>query len=107
MRAASSVGWPTLPVATRMRCSPSRSQEGPPVSAEEMLWLAQAVRGHIPQQYKFKFGLWTLSLIRALIHRQFGKALSLSTVSRDMKLLGFTAQKPLYQAWQRDATLVC
>jgi len=23
-----------------------------------------------------------------------------------MKLLGFTAQKPLYQAWQQDATMV-
>ncbi len=38
--------------------------------------------------------------------RQFGKKLALSGVSRIMKLLGFTAQKPLYQAWQQDATLV-
>lgn len=78
----------------------------PKVTAEEMRWLAQAVRDHTPLQFKFEFGLWTLSLIAALIERQFGKKLALSGVSRIMKLLGFTAQKPLYQAWQQDATLV-
>lgn len=78
----------------------------PKVTAEEMRWLAQAVRDHTPLQFKFEFGLWTLSLIAALIERQFGKKLALSGVSRIMKMLGFTAQKPLYQAWQQDATLV-
>ncbi|WP_347560336.1 helix-turn-helix domain-containing protein, partial [Azotobacter chroococcum] len=43
------------------------------------------------------------ALIAELIRRQFGKTLSLSAVSRVMKLLGFTAQKPLYRAWQQDA----
>jgi len=76
------------------------------VSAEEMRWLAQAVRDNTPLQYKFEFGLWTLSLIRALIHRQFGKALSIATVSRLMKALGFSAQESLYQARHRDAALI-
>ena len=76
------------------------------ITAEQMQWLAQAVRNHTPWQCKFDFGLWTLSLIGTLIERQFGEKLSLSAVSRIMKLLGFTAQKPLYQAWQQDAELV-
>jgi len=37
------------------------------------------------------------SLMAALIQRQFGKKLTLSGVRRIMMLLGFTAQKPLYQ----------
>ncbi|UZR29790.1 IS630 family transposase [Methylococcus mesophilus] len=78
----------------------------PKVSAEEMRWLAQAVKDHTPLQFKFEFGLWTLSLITELIQRQFGNQLSLAAVSRIMKLLGFTAQKPLYQAWPQDAALV-
>lgn len=78
----------------------------PKVSEEEMRWLAQAVRDNTPLQYKFAFGLWTLSLIAALIEREFGKKLPLASVSRIMKLLGFSAQKPLYQAWEQDATLV-
>ncbi|WP_029888535.1 IS630 family transposase [Polycyclovorans algicola] len=78
----------------------------PKVSADEMRWLAQTVRDHSPLQYRFQFGLWTLSLIAELIRREFGKKLSLASVSRIMKLLGFSAQKPLYQAWQQDAALV-
>jgi len=40
----------------------------------------------------------TLSLIAALIEREFGKKLSLASVRRIMKLLGFSAQQPLYRA---------
>jgi transposase len=76
------------------------------VSVDEMEWIAKAVRDHTPQQFKFEFGLWTLSLIRHLINRQFKKELSVSTVHRLMKTLGFSAQKPLYQAWQQDPVLV-
>jgi hypothetical protein len=39
-----------------------------------MIWLAQNIREHSPQQFKFEFGLWTLSLIGAVIERQFGNA---------------------------------
>jgi transposase len=76
------------------------------VTEEEMRWIAQTVKDKTPLQMKFEFGLWTLSLIQVLIHRQFGKRLSLGTVSRVMRLLGFTPQKPLYRAWQRDAARV-
>lgn len=76
------------------------------VSADEMRWLAAAVKDHTPLQFQLESGLWTLSLMRELIHRQFGKSLALASVSRIMKLLGFTVQKPLYQAWQQDAALV-
>lgn len=78
----------------------------PKISAEEMRWIARAVTDHTPQQFKFAFGLWTLSLLRELIHREFGKSLSLESVRRVMKLLGFSAQKPLYQAWQQDPVQV-
>ena len=78
----------------------------PKVSEEEMLWLAKAVKDNTPLQFKFVFGLWTLTLVGALIEREFGKKLSLASVSRIMKILGFSVQKPLYQAWQQDATLV-
>jgi transposase len=78
----------------------------PKVAPEEMRWIARAVRDDTPQQFKFPYGLWTLSLIGRLIERQFGKTLSLASVSRIMKLLGFSVQKPLYQAWQQDPVLV-
>lgn len=76
------------------------------LSAEELSWIANAVRDHNPQQFKFEFGLWTLLLIRHLIKRQFKKELSVSSVHRLMETLGFSAQKPIYQAWQQDPALV-
>ena len=76
------------------------------LSAEELSWIANAIRDHNPQQFKFEFGLWTLSLIRHLIKRQLKKELSVSSVHRLMKTLGLSAQKPLYQAWQQDPVLV-
>lgn len=78
----------------------------PKISAEEMLWIARAARENTPQQFNLEFGLWTLSLLRELIKREFGKPLALECVRRIMKLMGFSAQKPLYQAWQQDPELV-
>lgn len=76
------------------------------LSAEDLSWIATAVRDHTPQHFKFESGLWTLSLIRHLIKRQFKKEFSVSSVHRIMKKLGFSAQRPLYQAWQQDPTQV-
>lgn len=76
------------------------------VSPEQLQWLAQALKDKTPLQFKFEFGLWTLGLIGELLKREFGIKLSLSGLSRVMKLIGFSVQKPLYQAWQQDAKLV-
>lgn len=76
------------------------------LSTDQLAWIARAVRENTPQQLKFEFGLWTLTLIRHLIKRQFGVQLSTATAHRVMKTLGFSAQKPLYQAWQQDPVLV-
>jgi len=84
----------------------SRSGRPPKVTAEEMAWIGKSVQEETPQQQNLPYALWTLSLIRGLIRRRLGKTLALSSVSRIMKLLGFSAQKPLYEAWQQDPVLV-
>ena len=78
----------------------------PKVSPEQMQWIALAVRNNTPNQLRFEFGLWTLRLIGQLIERQFGMTLSLPTLGKVMAQLGFTAQRPLYRAYQQDAVLV-
>lgn len=77
---------------------------GRPAKLDEsqMRWLAQAVTDQTPLAHGFDVGLWTLSLMRELIRRQFGHTLALASVSRVMRLLGITVQKPLYRAWQQD-----
>lgn len=78
----------------------------PKVTSEEMRWIAETVRDKTPQQMRFEFGLWTLSLIGEVIWRQFGKRLTKPSVGRIMRILGFTPQRPLYRAWQQDPVMV-
>jgi transposase len=83
----------------------------PKISAEEMRWIALAVKDNTPQQ--FEFGLWTLSLMRELINRRFGKSLSLESVRRIMKLLGFprknrcTRRGSRIPSWSANQSTCC
>jgi len=67
---------------------------------------ARRVRGWItnkcPDQMQLPFALWTAQAVRELIHKKLGKTLGLSTMQLYLKRWGFTAQKPLTRATQRD-----
>jgi transposase len=78
----------------------------PKVNADQMRWIAWTVRDSTPNQYRFEFGLWTLALIGQVFARQFGMSLSKPTLSKIMKQLGFTPQRPLHRAYEQDAVLV-
>lgn len=78
----------------------------PKVSPEQMKWVADTVRDRTPDQLRFEFGLWTLRIIGQLIERQFNMTLSLPTLGKLMKQLGFTPQRPVFRAYEQDATLV-
>jgi transposase len=83
-----------------------RSGRPKKLTASQIKWIYKTIRDKNPQQLKFAFALWTRSMIAALIKRQFGLKLSLSSVGRLLSQLGFTCQKPLYRAYQRDSKLV-
>lgn len=55
-----------------------------------------------PRQVQFDFGLWTRKIIRDLIRREFGIDYSLQNVGKILKMLGFSPQRPVYQALERD-----
>lgn len=82
---------------------PGRPQK---VTPDEMRWLAKTIKDETPQQFKFEYALWTLALVGEVLAMQFGKRLSKGSVSRLMRILGFSVQRPLYRAWQQDAELV-
>jgi len=81
---------------------------GRPVKLEDkhLRWLAGALRGTSPQQYRFEFALWTLGLIRDLLIQTFEITVSRSTLSRALRALGFSPQRPLRRARERDPVLV-
>ncbi len=60
------------------------------------------INGKNPMQYGFDFGLWTRSIVQALIVRKFKIRLSLASVGALLARQGLTAQKPLQRAYQRD-----
>jgi transposase len=79
----------------------------PPILKTEHLgWLASAVRTTTPLQHQFEFALWTLGLIHELLERRFGITVSRATVGRAMQALGFSPQRPLHRARERDPVLV-
>lgn len=50
--------------------------------------------------------LWTREAVRDLIERKFGVKLSLATVGRYLNRWGFTPQKPITRAYERQDALV-
>jgi len=67
---------------------------------------ARRVQGWItykcPDRLQLPFSLWTAQAARELICKKFGKTLGLSTMRLYLKRWGFSAQKPLTRATQRD-----
>jgi len=59
-----------------------------------------------PDQLKLPFVLWTREAVRDLIARRFGVRLSVWTVGRYLRRWGFTPQKPLRRAYERDPVAV-
>lgn len=71
------------------------------LSDKQMLELSRCLRMR-PRQLELDFGLWTRKLVRELIGRKFGIDYSEQNVGRILKMLGFSPQRPVYQALERD-----
>lgn len=59
-----------------------------------------------PDQLKLPFALWTREAVAELIASRWGLRLSVWTVGRYLKKWGFTPQKPLRRAYERDPVAV-
>lgn len=83
---------------------------GRPSSIRLLPWQAAVVvrliMDRCPDQLKLPFVLWTREAVRDLIVRRFGIRLSIWTVGRYLKRWGFTPQKPLRRAYERDPEAV-
>jgi transposase len=54
-----------------------------------------------PRQFDFEAALWTIELVRLVIYREFGVALSRISVNRQLDKLGFAPGRPLERACER------
>ena len=64
------------------------------------------IRDRHPEQLNLPFALWTADAVRRLIGRRFGVKLSPRSVRRYLKRWGFTPQKPVRAAYERDPEAV-
>lgn len=92
-------GWQALKTG-------KRSGRPKKLTGSQINWIYRTVCDKDPRQLKFVFALWTRSMIVELVKRQFGITLSATSVGRLLHQLGFSCQKPLYRAYQRDPELI-
>jgi transposase len=78
----------------------------PKLSGSQLQRLYGLVVGNDPRQLRFAFALWTRAMVRELIRREFGVALSEVSVGRLLRKLGLSPQRPLYRAWQQNPEAV-
>lgn len=69
-------------------------------------WLCTTLTNKTPQQLQLPFALWTRDQIREALRRKFGIKLSRTAITRVLKKIGFTFQKPAFRFKQQDVIVV-
>lgn len=91
------------PSALKRRKAPGRT---PKLDGKKINWIYTTIASKNPRQLQFEFALWTREMIQQLIWDKFKIKLSLPSIGRLLAQLGFTCQKPLYKAIQKDESLI-
>jgi transposase len=95
-------GWKALAKPRRGR----RAGEPQALSAAQQSRLVGLIVGHCPDQLQIPGLLWTRSAVRALIERECGVALEISTVGRYLRQWGFSLKRPTRRAAEQDPVVV-
>lgn len=79
-----------------------RPAGGGRLSAGQAMRIRQLIIDRMPDQLKLGFYLWTRAAVVRLISREYGVAVSLTTVGRYLTAWGLSAQKPVRRAYERN-----
>ena len=84
-----------------------RIPPGPPpkLTAEQRAHLP-ALLAHGAEAYGFLGEVWTTKRVAAVIRREFGVSYHPAHVSRLLRQVGWTVQKPVFRATQRDEAAI-
>jgi transposase len=78
----------------------------PKLSGPQLRRLYALIAGADPRQLQFEFALWTREMVREVIRREFGVALSVVSAGRLLRKLGMSPQRPLHRAYQQNPEAV-
>ena len=78
----------------------------PKLSGAQLARVYDLIVGRDPRQLSFEFALWTREMVRDLVRREFGGALSVVSVGRLLRKLGLSPQRPLWRAYQQNPEAV-
>jgi transposase len=76
------------------------------LSAEQECEVRRLIRRATPDELDLPFALWSRAAVQALVLDRFGIRLAVRTTGTYLKRWGYTAQKPLRQAYEQNPTLV-
>jgi transposase len=76
------------------------------LTTRQTQWLHRTILSKNPAQLQFPFALWTREIVRELIKRRFGVTMALTSVGNLLRRLGFTVQRPLIRAYERNPQAV-
>jgi transposase len=79
-----------------------RRPGGGRLNATQAARIRALIVGKMPDQLKLPFYLWTREAVAQLIKREYGIAVSATTVGRYLKAWGMSAQKPVRRAYERN-----
>lgn len=102
VRAARADGREALAAGRRGR----RAGEQMALAPWQQAQIVKTIREKNPDQLRLPFALWTREAIRDLIVRRFGVRLAIRTVGDYLRRWGFTPQKPIQRAYERDPAAV-
>lgn len=80
--------------------------KGGSLQASQASQIVKTVTDRHPEQLKLPFYLWTREAVALLIEEKFGIRLSVWTVGRYLRRWGFTPQKPVRRAFERNPEAV-
>jgi len=81
---------------------PGRPKGGGQLKGWQAATIVNIIKDHCPEQLKMPFALWTRAAVRDLIQMRYGIRYSLGMVGRLLRRWGFTPQKPVTLAYERN-----
>jgi transposase len=79
---------------------------GTRLKAHQAATAVRMIQDRCPDQHKLPFALWTREAVCELMWRRFGIRISVWTAGRYLRRWGFSPQKPLRRAYERDPEAV-